>query len=201
MRKLMMAVVAVVGLGLTVGCQNRGNELQEKRQDLAEAQREAAQTNAEVQRDLQQGTAEARTDAMEKQQEAQQEVVEEQRELVEARNEQALDEHKAIGGSGAASGMANDKSSGMANAQTEEVKGTIQSASASSITLLIPDKNNQMMRFQANPQTQVMQDDKPMALSDLKPGDEVILEIEKLGRLVNRIVAAPATPLDESMPK
>ena len=79
MRKLMMAVMAVAGLGLTVGCQNRSNEVQEKRQELSEAQRDAAKTNAETQRDLQQDTAEARNDAVEKQRDAQEEVAEKER--------------------------------------------------------------------------------------------------------------------------
>jgi fumarylacetoacetate (FAA) hydrolase len=35
----------------------------------------------------------------------------------------------------------------------------------------------------------------------LKPGDECVLEIEGLGRLVNTIRAAPATPLDEALPR
>jgi fumarylacetoacetate (FAA) hydrolase len=35
----------------------------------------------------------------------------------------------------------------------------------------------------------------------LKPGDEVVLEIGALGRLVNTIRAAEPTPLDESLPK
>jgi fumarylacetoacetate (FAA) hydrolase len=35
----------------------------------------------------------------------------------------------------------------------------------------------------------------------LKVGDECVLEIEGLGRLVNTIRAAPANPLDESLPR
>ena len=35
----------------------------------------------------------------------------------------------------------------------------------------------------------------------LKPGDECVLEIDGLGRLVNTIVAAPSDPLDESLPR
>ncbi|MBC7384937.1 MAG: fumarylacetoacetate hydrolase family protein [Cryobacterium sp.] len=35
----------------------------------------------------------------------------------------------------------------------------------------------------------------------LKPGDEVVLEIDQLGRLVNQIVAAPPTELDETLPR
>jgi hypothetical protein len=99
-----------------------------------------------------------------------------------------------MGGSGAVDTQKNDDAmggSGMAaNAQKEEVKGTIQSASASSITLMVPDKNNQMMRFQANQQTQVMKDDKPMALTDLKPGDEVraSYQMDQNGKMVLRSI-------------
>jgi hypothetical protein len=183
MRKLMMAVVAVAGLGLTVGCQSRSSELQDKRQDVVEAQREAAEK-----------TAEADRTALDTRQEAQQEVVEEQRELAEVQADKADAEHKSIGGSGAVDTQKNDDAmggSGMAaNAQKEEVKGTIQSASASSITLMVPDKNNQMMRFQANPQTQVMKDDKPVALTDLKPGDEVraSYDMDQNGKMVLRSI-------------
>lgn len=173
MRKLMMAVVAVAGLGLTVGCQDRNKEIQEQREDVAEAQREAAEASAEADRE-----------ALDTRQEAQGEVAEERRELAEAQAEKAEEEHKAMGDDTAMGG------SGTANVQTEEVKGTIQSASASSITLMVPDKNNQMMRFQANPQTQVMKDDKPVALSDLKPGDEVraSYQMDQAGKMVLRSI-------------
>jgi hypothetical protein len=167
MRKFMMAVMAVAGLGLAAGCQDRNKEVQEQRQDVAEAEREAAQRSGEIQRETQQEVAEAQREGTEEQQEVRQDVAEEQRELAEAQREQAEGQYRdtgdeATGGSGTA-----------ATVKTEEVKGTIQSASASNITILVPDKNNQMMRFQASPQVQVMRDDKPVALSDLKPGDEV----------------------------
>ncbi len=174
MRKLMMAAMAVAGLGLTVGCQSRSSEIQDKRQDVAEAQREAAEKSAEADRT-----------ALDTRQEAQQEVVEERRELAEVQAEKADAEHKSMGEDDAMGG------SGMAaNVQKEEVKGTIQSASASSVTLMVPDKNNQMMRFQANPQTQVMKDDKPVALTDLKAGDEVraSYDMDQNGKMVLRSI-------------
>jgi len=175
MRKLMMTAVAVAGLGLTVGCQKSGNnDVQAARQDVAEAQREAAEKSAEANRE-----------ALDTRQEAQQEVVEERRELAEVQSERADAEHKSISDDEATGG------SGMAaNVQKEEVKGTIQSASASSVTLMVPDKNNQMMRFQANPQTQVMKDDKPVALTDLKAGDEVraSYEMDQNGKMVLRSI-------------
>ncbi|HEX8433943.1 hypothetical protein [Archangium sp.] len=158
MRKLMMAVVAVTGLGLVTGCQDKKAAVQEQRQEVAEAQREAAQTTAEVQRD-----------AAKEQAEAQQDVREEQRELAELEREQSREQlndqsnlnDDATGGSG------------MTHARTEEVEGTIQSASGNSLALIVPDKNNQILRFQTNAQVQVMRDDKPVALTDLKAGDEV----------------------------
>ncbi|HYO57855.1 hypothetical protein [Archangium sp.] len=156
MRKLVMAVMTVAGLGLAVGCQDR-SKVQQEKQDVAEAQRDVAQTRQRTEQEV----AEARQEGQQELGEARQDVLEEQRDVVEAQQDQAKDQREAMGGSGTAT------------AQTEEVKGTIQSASATSITLIVPDKNNQMMRFQVNQQVQVMKDDKPVALSDLKPGDEV----------------------------
>jgi hypothetical protein len=165
MRKLMMAVVAVAGLGLVTGCQNKKEEVQEQRQDVAEAQREASETTAEAQRDTQKDIAEAQREGAKKQAEAQQDVREEQGELAEAERDQLNDQ----------SNMNDDATggSGMATAKTEEVKGTIQSASGNNLTLIVPDKNNQLMKFQTNSQVQVMRDDKPVAITDLKAGDEV----------------------------
>jgi Cu/Ag efflux protein CusF len=156
MRKLMMAMVAVAGLGLVTGCQQK-SDVQKQREDVAEAQRDVAREQQEAGREV----AETRQGAQEDVGEAQREVTEEQRELAQTEQEQATGQDEATGGSG------------MATAKTEEVKGTIQSASASNITIIVPDKNNQAMRFQANQQVQVTKDDKPVALSDLKPGDEV----------------------------
>ena len=180
MRKLMMAAVAVAGLGLTVGCQTSGNDVQAARQDVAEAQREAAEKSAEANRE-----------ALDTRQEAQQEVVEEQRELAEVQADKADAEHKSISDDKAMGDDAAMGGSGMAaNAQKEEVKGTIQSSSANSVTLMVPDKNNQMMRFQTNQQTQVMKDDKPVALTDLKAGDEVraSYEMDQNGKMVLRSI-------------
>ncbi len=167
MRKLMMAVMAVAGLGLVTGCQNKKEEVQEQQQDVAEAQREAAQTTAETQRE-----------GAEEQAEAQQDVREEERELAEAQREQLNDQtnrgEDATGGSG------------MATGKTEEVKGTIQSSSGNSLSLIVPEKNNQVMRFQTNAQVQVTRDDKPAALTDVKAGDEVRASymVDQAGKMV-----------------
>ncbi|OJT21544.1 hypothetical protein BO221_27425 [Archangium sp. Cb G35] len=163
MRKLMMAVMAVAGIGLTVGCQDR-NKVQREQEDVAEAQRDVAQERQEVDREV----AEARQDSTENLNEAQRDLAEEQRDLAAAQNEQLAEQNdQAIGGSGTAT------KDTMANVKLEKVEGTIQSASANTIAIIVPDKNNQVMRFQANQQVQVMKDDKPVALKDLKAGDEV----------------------------
>ncbi|WNG57101.1 hypothetical protein F0U59_21775 [Archangium gephyra] len=163
MRKLMMAVMAVAGIGLTVGCQDR-NKVQREQEDVAEAQRDVAQERQEVDREV----AEARQDSTENLNEAQKDLAEEQRDLAAAQNEQLAEQNdQAIGGSGTTT------KDTMANVKLEKVEGTIQSASANTIAIIVPDKNNQVMRFQANQQVQVMKDDKPVALKDLKAGDEV----------------------------
>ena len=157
MRKLMTAVVAVAGLGLMAGC--KSNNVEEKRQDVAEARQDVAQE----QQSAQQEVAEARQDAQQDVAEAQKDLTDEQRELAAAQHEQLNndDQTSATGGSG------------VANAKTEEVEGTIQSTSGNTLKLIVPDKNNQVMRFQADQQVQVLKDDKPVALKDLKAGDEV----------------------------
>ncbi|WP_375773163.1 hypothetical protein NR798_20490 [Archangium gephyra] len=164
MRKLMMAVMAVAGLGLTVGCQDR-NKVQEEQRDVAEAQRDVAQERQDVNKEV----AETRQEGREDVTDAEKKLMEEQRELADAQHKQ-LDEQndQATGGSGTV-----NKNDTMANVKTEEVEGTIQSTSANTIAIIVPDKNNQVMRFQANQQIQVMKDDKPVALKDLKAGDEV----------------------------
>jgi vacuolar-type H+-ATPase subunit H len=147
-----------------VGCQDR-NKVQEEQQDVAEAQRDVAEQRAETDQDV----AETRQEGQQELTDAEKNLTEEQRELADAQHKQ-LDEQndEATGGSGTATPRDTT-----ANVKTEEVKGTIQSASANSIALIVPDKNNQVMRFQANNQVQVMKDDKPVALKDLKAGDEV----------------------------
>lgn len=159
MRKLMMTVAAVAGLGFVTGCQQR-SEVQSEREDVAEAQSELGQAQHNVNTEV----AETRQDAQEDVNEAQRNLNEEQKDLAQAQQEQAAEQRdEAIGGSGMAT----------SDAKAEEVKGTIKSASSSNLTLIVPDKNNQVMSFQANQQVQVTRDDKPVALSDLKPGDEV----------------------------
>ena len=171
MRKLMMAVMAVAGLGLTAGCQSRSSDVQDKRQDVAEAQNDAAHKDAEAQRDMNKDIAKAEQNAAEKQADAHKDVQDKQHDLAEAEQKQTNDNR--LGSNFDTSQRDATGGSGMANVKTEDVKGTIQSASANTIKLIVPDKNNQILQFQVNPQVQVTRDDKPAALTDLKPGDEV----------------------------
>lgn len=172
MRKLMMAVVAVAGLGLVTGC--KSNNVEEKRQDVAEARQDVAQE----QQNAQQEVAEARQDAQQDVAEAQKDLTEEQSELSQAQHEQLRDDDQ-LGATGG-SGMANSE------VKTEDVKGTIQSTSGNTLKLIVPDKNNQVMQFQANSQVRVMKDDKPVALTDLKAGDEVraSYQLDPSGKMV-----------------
>ncbi len=170
MRKLMMAV-AVAGLGLTVGCQDR-SKVQQEQQDVAEAQREVTETRQQTAQDL----GEVRQDSQQEMTDAQKNLVEEQRELADAQHKQMDEQNdQATGGSGTVNknDTAMNKNDTAANMKTEEVEGTIQTASANTIAIIVPDQNNKVMRFQANQQVQVMKDDKPVALKDLKAGDEV----------------------------
>lgn len=178
MRKLMMAVMAVAGLGMAVGCQDR-NKAQEERQDVAEAQREATQERQEVQGETQEEIAQARQEEQQELRDIEQNVQEEQKDVTEAEREQLGEQGEAMGGGG------------MAGVQkTEEVEGTVQSTSGNTIKLIVPDKNNQVLSFQASPQIQVMRDDKPVALSDVKAGDEVraSYQLDQAGKMILRSI-------------
>lgn len=176
MRKLMMAVVAVAGVA--VGCQK--NDVQKERQDVAEAQREATQERQEIQQDTQKEMAELRQEEQKDLADVNKDVQEEQKDVLEAERDQMNDQDQATGGSG----------NTMANAKTEEVEGTIQSASANNITLMIPDQNNKLLKFQTDKNVQVMRDDKPVALTELKAGDEVRASyvMDQAGKMVLRSI-------------
>jgi hypothetical protein len=159
-----MAVVAVAGLGLVTGCQQK-SDVQKQREDVAEAQGDVAKAQQDANREV----AETRQDEQKDVTDAQRDLAKEQGDLAKAENQEATD--SATGGSGMAA--TKDSMAKNDNVKTEEVKGTIQSASASNLTLIVPDKNNQTLKLQANPQVTVTKDKKPLALTDLKPGDEV----------------------------
>ncbi len=173
MRKLMMAAFTVAALGLTVGCQDR-SKVQSEQQDVAEAQRDVAQENQNAQQEV----AEASQDAQKDVADAQKDLRAEEQDLAQAQQQQATEQNEATGGSG------------LTNEKTEEVKGTIKSASANSLTLIVPDKDNKTMKFQADKQVQVLKDDKPVALSDLKAGDEVraSYQLDANGQMVLRSI-------------
>ncbi|ATB34245.1 hypothetical protein [Melittangium boletus] len=165
MRKLMVAAMAVASLGLAAGCKSN---VERQRESVAEAQRDVAQEQqqmnqdvAEARQDTSQEVAEARQEGQEDVNEARQDLIDEQRDLAEAENKRIDEQREATGGSG------------MVAAKTEEVKGTIKSASSSDITLIIPNQDNRVMSFKADPQVQVMHDKQAMSLSSLKAGDEV----------------------------
>jgi hypothetical protein len=158
MRKLMAALMVVSGLGLVTGCE-RKSDIQRQREDVAEAQRDVVNEQQEMKQEV----AENRQDAQEDVAEARQDLADEQSKLAEKEYDQ-LSENEATGGSG----IASDKMEKM-----EEVKGTIQSTSGSNLTLIVPSKDNQLMRFKSDSQVKVMRDDKTVSLSSLKAGDEV----------------------------
>jgi len=88
MRKLMMAAVALAGLGLTAGCQSRNNEVQKEREDAAEAQTEARQEMTAAAEDFQREQAEAQENYQQQVGEAQQNVQEERQDVAQAQQEQ-----------------------------------------------------------------------------------------------------------------
>lgn len=169
MRKLMMAVTAVAGLALVSGCKK--DNVQEERQDVAEAQQEANQETAEARQDAQQemasaqresneDVAEAQRDSQERIGEAQQDVREEQQDLAEAERNAAED--TAAGGSGMAG----------ASATATSVQGRVMSSSGDSLTLV--DTNNRELKLKTNDQTRVLgNDNRPMKLDDIKEGSQV----------------------------
>lgn len=157
MRKLMAAVLVVSGLGLVTGCE-RKSEIQQQRENVAEAQRDLAHEQREVNQELAENRQEAREDV----QEAREDVIKEQAKLNEKEYDQLTD-GQAVGGSG----MASDK------ADMDEVKGTIQSASGNNLAIIVPDKDNKVMRFKSDSQVKVMRQDKAISMSSLKAGDEV----------------------------
>ncbi len=157
MRKLMAAVMVVSGLGLVTGCE-RKSDIQQQRENVAEAQREVIEKQTEANQEL----AETYKDAREDVTEAREDLAEAQGKLAEKQYEQ-LSDGQAVGGSGVVG----------TKADMEEVKGTIQSAKGNDLTLIVPDKDNQLMRFKSDSQVKVMRDDKAISMSSLKAGDEV----------------------------
>ena len=168
MRKLMAAVLVVSGLGLVTGCE-RKSDLQRQREDVAEAQRDVKQEQQKADQEL----AEGRQDAQKDLSKAQRDLADEQSELA-AKEYDQLSDHGATGGSG----LANDSTARdpiasdtvhdtgkLRDEAAQEIQGTIQSASGSNLTLIVPDQDNKLVRFKSDKQVQVMRDDKAMSLS------------------------------------
>lgn len=182
MRKLMMAVMAVAGLGLTVGCQDR-NQVQQEQQDIAEAQQGVQQEQREMQREV----AGERQEGQEEMAEQRQDVREEQQELTEAQRERMREQQEGTGGGA------------MAGAQT--VTGRIQSSTPDAVVLIVPDQNNQQLRLRADNQTQVKKDDRTVTLRELQPGDEVraSYEMGQNGQMILRNIEVQKKANDNMM--
>jgi dsDNA-specific endonuclease/ATPase MutS2 len=182
----MMAVTAVAGLALVSGCKK--SDVQEQRQDVAEAQQEAAKETAEArqdaaketadtrqdaaketaeaQDDAQQHIAEANRDSQERINDAQQDVREEQKDLAEAEHNQAED--NAVGGSG----MAGTSTAAGASAAATTVMGRVMSTSGDMLTLV--DTNNRELKLKTSDATRVLgSDSRAMKLDDIKEGSQV----------------------------
>ncbi|KFA88485.1 hypothetical protein [Archangium violaceum] len=175
MRKLMMAVMAVAGLGLVAGCRD---SVQSERRDVAQAQQEVQQEQREMQREI-----------AEERQEGQQELAEQRQDVQEERQE--LQEELREGTGGGA----------MAGAQM--VDGRIQSATPDAVVLIVPDQNNQRMQLRADQKTQVKKDNQTMSLRDLKPGDEVraSYEMGQGGQMILRSIEVQKKSTDNMMNK
>jgi uncharacterized protein (DUF3084 family) len=189
MRKLMAAVMVVSGLGLVTGCERKG-DIQRQQENVAEAQREVDQERLEANQELAANPRNAQ-DAQEDVNEARQELADEQSKLADKQYEQLSDQNQntATGGSGMAASTTSESN------KLEEVKGTIQSASGSNLTLIVPDKDNQLMRFKSDSQVKVMRDDKALSLSKLKAGDEVraSYQLDPNGQMLLRSVEVTKT--------
>jgi hypothetical protein len=173
-----MAVVAVAGMGLVAGCQQR-SDVQGKQQEVAEAQQKVDQERQELGQEL----TEVRQDESKDLMEAKTDLAEEQKELAEAQykdenlddkradDQAAMDnttDDQAIGGAG----DTDDTDTAMRSAE-QKVTGRVQKAASNMLVLTVPEQNNREMRFQTDADTQVKKNDKTVKLMDLKPGDEV----------------------------
>ncbi len=157
MRKLMMAVAMVAGLGLSVGCSKR-DEVQEQRRDLAEAQQEAQKEMAEVRQDANKERADLAREEQEELADAQEEVIDERQELAEAEREQASELRE-----GTASTLATSAT----------VQGRVRSTRGDSLVLLVPGNDNTELKLKTDERTRVMQNDLAVELDDFKEGTEV----------------------------
>jgi dsDNA-specific endonuclease/ATPase MutS2 len=135
-KKIMTAVVALVGLGLVAGCERRTprEEVAEQRQELMETRQEAAQERQEIAQDMREGVVEERQEAQEELAEVREDVREDERELAEARQELM---------------------------QERMVTGQVRTVSPDALVLIIPEEGNREMRFQPGEQRQALQNLQP----------------------------------------
>ncbi|RYZ36318.1 MAG: hypothetical protein EOO71_32255 [Myxococcaceae bacterium] len=180
MRKLMIAVTAVAGLTMVAGCKK--DDVQEQREDVAEARQEAAQETAEArqdegrevasaqqdaneeigaaQRDTNEDIAEARQDANEKIASANEDVRDEEQDLAEAQANR--NEDLAQGGSGMAG----------ATAAATTINGRVLSKSGDTLTVV--DSNNRELKIKTNDKTALMDNgSRAVKMDDIKEGSQV----------------------------
>lgn len=158
MRKLMMAVTAVAGLAVATGCQrNSGSEVQEQREEVAQAQQNVSETSREAHQELREQTAEARQEAGQEIAEAQENLNEEQRELSEARAEQRQEQAQAATASAAAT----------------TVQGSLQSKDDDMLVLTVKEQGNRQLKLKTDDQTRVMQGNREVKLDDIQEGAQV----------------------------
>lgn len=158
MRKLMMAVAAVAGVALTAGCQrNKNDEVAEKRQDVAEAQGDAAKKSADVQQDLNQKVAEDQRDAQKDLAKANENVSEKQQDLAQAQAEQQQERAK----------------DGTSMAAATTVEGRVQSAGSDKLVLNVPAQGNGALRLKLDDTTRVLQNNREVKADDIQEGSQV----------------------------
>jgi hypothetical protein len=190
MRKLMLAVGAVAGLGLMAGCQENRNKVAEEQREVAEAQakasekvaearQEASEDKAEAQKDANKELANANQDATEAQRDAQkemseadkeaqdkvanaqQDIDEERKDVAEARQEQAEDARDtATGGSGTAA------------ATPMTLTGTLKDTTMAG-NLEVVDANGKEVKLKTNDQTKVMWNNKAAKMDSFDEGTQV----------------------------
>jgi len=142
-KRLMMAVLACVGLGVAAGC-TRKSEVAEQKEELSEVRREAEQQRGEIREETKEEIAEARQEQKEELSELSQKEKEAEAELAQAQAE-----------------------------QSREVQGQVRSASRNIVVLVIPAQGNREMRFQTGSQTEVKRGEQEISVMDLQPGDSV----------------------------
>lgn len=173
MRKVMMAVMAVASAGLmTTGCERKA-EVQRQREDVAEARIDVAKAQQEQQRELAEARQEQQKDLADVQKDTQEDVLDakkdladEQKDLNEAQARQMNDQFDR-------DSMSATGGSGMTATAQQEIQGTIQATTNNTLTILVPSEDSRLMTFKSDSALKVMRDDKPLALSSLKAGDEV----------------------------